>query len=110
MARVERSERPDGRHRDNDENDDSENHEQDGFKLYGNKPFGLQVNSNTGTVWLGLKRLLHQFDSEANRIRTLSLPDTGKAMALDELTSILWVATRGALLSYDETCTLLHFI
>jgi RHS repeat-associated protein len=95
---------------DEDDDDDSENHKQDGSKLYGNKPFGLQVNSNTGTVWLGLKRLLYQFDSEANRVRTLSLPDTGQAMALDELTSILWVATRGALLCYDETGTLIHFI
>jgi RHS repeat-associated protein len=95
---------------DDDDDDDSENHKQDVSRLYGNEPFGLQVNSNTGTVWLGLKRLLYQFDSEANWIRTLSLPDTGQAMALDELTSILWVATRGALLCYDETGALIHFI
>ena len=68
------------------------------------------MNSNTGTVWLGLERLLHQFDSQANWVRTLSLPDKGQALALDELTSFLWVATGGALLCYDETGTLVHFI
>ena len=97
---------------DDDDDDDDDGEDRDGshFKLRGKKPFGLQVNSNTGTVWLGLERLLHQFDSEANWVRTLRLPGQGQALALDELTSFLWVATRGALLCYDETGTLVRFI
>ena len=94
-----------GRRGDDDDDDDRDN-----FKLQGDRPFGLQVNSNTGTVWLGLERLLYQFDSEANRVRTLNLPDKGQALALDELTSFLWVATRRVLLCYDETGALIHFI
>ena len=106
--------------RDNDDDDrggrghpsDDDDDDRDGshFKLRGKNPFGLQVNSNTGTVWLGLERVLHQFNSEANRMRTLSLPGKGQALALDELTFFLWVATRGALLCYDETGALIHFI
>ncbi len=99
-----------GRGRRGDDDYDDDDDDRDDFKLQGDRPFGLQVNSNTGTVWLGLERLLHQFDSEANRVRTLSLPDKGQALTLDELTSFLWVATRGALLCYDETGTLIHFI
>ena len=97
----------DGRGRRGDDEDDDY---RDDFMLQAGKPFGLQVNSNTGTVWLGLEKLLHQFDSQANRVRTLSLPDKGQALALDELTSLLWVATRGALLCYDETGALIQFI
>ncbi|MCH8320301.1 MAG: hypothetical protein IH790_05015, partial [Acidobacteria bacterium] len=95
---------------DDDDDDDADDRDGSRFKLGGKKPFGLQVNSNTGTVWLGLERLLHQFDSEANWVRTLILPGKGQALALDELTSFLWVATRGALLCYDETGTLIAFI
>ena len=95
---------------DDDEYDDDEDRDGSHFKLRRKKPFGLQVNSNTGTVWLGLERLLHQFDSQANWVRSLTLPDKGQALALDELTSFLWVAIGGALLCYDETGTLVHFI
>ena len=98
--------------KDHDREDDDDDDDRDGshFKLRGKKPFGLQVNSNTGTVWLGLERLLHQFDFEANWVRTLRLPGKGQALALDELTSLLWVATREALLCYDESGALIHFI
>jgi len=98
--------------KDHDREDDDDDDDRDGshFKLRGKKPFGLQVNSNTGTVWLGLESLLHQFDFEANWVRTLRLPGKGQALALDELTSLLWVATREALLCYDEAGALIHFI
>ena len=95
---------------DDDDGDDWEDGDGNDFKLRGKKPFGLRVNSNTGTVWLGLERMLHQFDFEANRVRTVTLPDKGQALALDELASLLWVATRNALLCYDETGTLIQAI
>ena len=96
-----------GRRGDDDDDDDDESDE---LKLRGDRPFGLQVNSNTGTVWLGLGRLLYQFDSNANLVQILRLPDKGEALALDELTSLLWVATRKTLSSYDETGAQVHFI
>ncbi len=63
------------------------------------------MNSDTGTVWLGLGHLLYQFDFNANLVQILRLPDKGQALALDELAFFLWVATRSALLRYDETDT-----
>ncbi|MCZ6877434.1 MAG: hypothetical protein O7G29_04760, partial [Acidobacteria bacterium] len=96
------------RGRDNDDDDDDD--DRDDFQLPGDKPFGLRVNANTGTVWLGLERVLYQFDSNANLVQILRLPDKGEALALDELGSYLWVATRRALLCYDATGTLVYFI
>ena len=63
----------------------------------------LVVNSNSGTVWLGLSRSLCQFDSAGDLLNVLLLPEKVEALALDPVTDLLWVATRRMLLSYEES-------
>ena len=49
----------------------------------------LQVNSNSGTVWLGLGRSLYQFGDAGDLLNELPLPEKVEALALDPVADLL---------------------
>ncbi|MDA2939240.1 hypothetical protein MYX75_13390, partial [Acidobacteria bacterium AH-259-A15] len=83
--------RPDEEDEDEEDEDEEDAHSQH---------VDLQVNSKSGTVWLALGRFLFQYDSNAQLLAVLPLPETVRALALDQLGSLLWLATRELLVSY----------
>ncbi len=97
---------PEEEDKDRDDGDDDDEY----LDLKGNKDADLGVNSNTGTVWLALKRFVIQFDSSADIVNILPLPEKLEALAVDELASLLWSATRRTLFTHDETGSLRQVI
>ncbi|MDA2924655.1 Ig-like domain-containing protein, partial [Acidobacteria bacterium AH-259-L09] len=95
--------RPDEEDEDKDEEDEDE---EDAHSQH----VDLQVNSKSGTVWLGLGRFLFQYDSNAQLLAVLPLPETVRALALDQPGSLLWLATRELLISCDETASVLQIL
>ena len=64
-------------------------------------PAAIAVHSDTGNVWLGVGRLLHQFDEAGEELMTIALGRDIRALAVDPGDSLLWVATSKTLAALD---------
>ncbi len=79
-------------------------------ELKDSKNPAMAVNRETGTLWLGLNEELFQFDSDAELLNLLLLPDKAKALSVDTIAELAWVATKETLSAYDEAGSLDHFL
>ena len=100
----------DGEGEEGEDEDDEDEEDGNDLELKEGKRADLVVNSNTGTVWLGLEDFVYQFDSSAQLLNILPLPEKMKSLAVDSIAALLWVATRRTLLAYDETGGRVHVI
>ena len=57
-------------------------------------PSALAVNSDDGTVWLGVNRALLHLDTQGHVLRTIPLAESVQALALDTTAARLWVSTK----------------
>ena len=71
-------------------------------ELKDSKNPAMAVNRETETSWLGLNEELFQFDSDAELLNLLLLPDKAKALSVDTIAELAWVATKETLSAYDE--------
>ena len=62
----------------------------------------LAVNSSDGTVWLAIKKSLHHFSLQGQRIKTVQLSNDVVGLSFDPVTGKLWVATKSAVRPYDN--------
>ncbi len=67
----------------------------------------LDVEPDTGTLWVLTRRHLHRFDSDATVLpahagQTLESGDQGRALAWDPSLESVWVASEQALARYDR--------
>lgn len=73
------------------------------------QPYKIEINPNTGDVWVaGLKRI-YKVDRDGNVLRTIVLSDNPQAIAVNPLNGDVWVGTAGThILWYDSDGNLKH--
>lgn len=62
----------------------------------------LVVNSDDGTVWLGVHQTLLHLGAHGQLLRTIYLPDNVQALGLDTTTARLWVGTKKTVSAYND--------
>ena len=65
------------------------------------KDAALAVNSSDGSVWLAIKKSLHHYSLQGQRIKTVQLNNDAVGLSFDPVTGKLWAATTNSVRPYD---------
>lgn len=95
-----------GKKKEKDPNEDTDTTADEDEDKEDTKHVSLSVNPSNGTVWLGVSKRVHHFDAQGQLLHTLALSDKVRALALDEISLRVWVATKKTLSADTDTGTL----